>query len=144
VEARAAGADAILLIVAALEPARLARLMRHAASCGLAVLVEVHDRAELDVAIDAGARVVGVNNRNLRTLDVTLDAAESIAAAAPRGTITVAESGLRTRADLERLAAAGYRAFLIGERLMTAADPGDALRLLLHPAGREPAVSGER
>jgi indole-3-glycerol phosphate synthase len=130
-EARAAGADAVLLIVAALEPDRLALLQRAARELGLAVLVEVHDEAELDRAVASGARIIGVNNRNLRTLQVEVDASYRLAGQLPAGVIGVSESGLQSRADLEKLAAAGYRAFLIGERFMTDANPAVALRLLM-------------
>jgi indole-3-glycerol phosphate synthase len=98
---------------------------------GLAALVEVHDDTELTRAIDSGARVIGVNNRNLRTLQVDVDASHRLAAKLPRDVIGVSESGLRSRADLEQLASAGYRAFLIGERFMTDADPAQALRDLI-------------
>ena len=133
-EAAAAGADAVLLIAAALDDADLAALHAGAAELGLGVLVEVHDAGELDRAARVGATVVGVNNRNLRTLAVDVEASHRLAARMPAGTIGVAESGLRTSADLARLGAAGYRAFLIGETLMTAADPGAALRDLLEGA----------
>ena len=126
-EARAAGADAVLLIVAALEQADLVRLQQGARDLGLATLVEVHDEAEMARAIDSGARVIGVNNRNLRTLTVDVDASFRLAAMLPRETVGVSESGLRTREELERLASAGYRAFLIGERFMTAPDPARAI-----------------
>jgi indole-3-glycerol phosphate synthase len=126
-EARAAGADAILLIVAALDDERLMTLRREAESLGLDALVEVHDEAELDRAIAAGADVIGVNSRNLRTLEVDLEASDRLAARIPTHVVAVAESGLRSREDIDRLAARGYRAFLVGERLMTAADPGAAL-----------------
>jgi indole-3-glycerol phosphate synthase len=98
---------------------------------GLDVLVEVHDEGELDRALAAGATLVGVNNRNLRTLAVDVDASFRLAARLPKDVLAVAESGLRKRDDLERLAEAGYKAFLIGERLMTTADPGAALAALL-------------
>ena len=130
-EARAAGADAALLIVAALAQADLVRLQARAWNLGLATLVEVHDEAELDRALDSGARIVGVNNRNLRTLQVDVDASYRLAAKIPAGVIGVSESGLQTRGDLERLAAAGYRAFLIGERFMTDADPARAIGALI-------------
>jgi indole-3-glycerol phosphate synthase len=129
-EARAAGADAILLIVAALEQPELVRLRERADALGLAALVEVHDEDELSRAIDAGARLVGVNNRNLRTLAVDVEASDRLAARLPSHVVGVSESGLQTRADLERLAAAGYNAFLIGERFMTAPDPAKAIREL--------------
>jgi indole-3-glycerol phosphate synthase len=131
VEARAAGADAVLLIVAALEQADLAHLQRRAGEMGLAALVEVHDEEELARAVDAGARIVGVNNRNLRTLQVDVEASYRLAPRIPREVIGVSESGLQTRADLERLAAAGYQAFLIGERFMTEPDPARAIGELI-------------
>ena len=130
-EARANGADAVLLIVAALEPRMLEGLQTKAWQLGLATLVEVHDRDELARAIDSGARVIGVNNRNLRTLKVDVTASDDLAARMPKGVVAVSESGLQSRADLERLAAAGYGAFLIGERFMTDPDPAAAIRLLV-------------
>jgi len=130
-EARANGADAVLLIVAALEQADLVGLQAKAWQLGLATLVEVHDEAELARAVDSGARVIGVNNRNLRTLTVDVDASDRLAARVPRGVIAVSESGLKSRAELDRLAAAGYRAFLIGERFMTDSDPAAAIRGLM-------------
>jgi len=129
-EARANGADAILLIVAALEQAALVRLQQRAWDLGLAALVEVHDEDELTRAADAGSRIIGVNNRNLRTLAVDKDASYRLAARMPAGAIAVSESGLQTREDLDRLSAAGYQAFLIGERFMTDADPAQAIRAL--------------
>jgi indole-3-glycerol phosphate synthase len=130
-EARAAGADAVLLIVAALDQPDLIRLQARASALGLASLVEVHDETELTRAVDAGATIVGVNNRNLRTLQVDVDASYRLAARMPRHVIGVSESGLHSRADLERLAAAGYRAFLIGERFMTDPDPVAAIKTLI-------------
>ena len=130
-EARVAGADAVLLIVAALGQADLVRLRTRAWELGLAALVEVHDEEELSRAVDSGARVIGVNNRDLRTLKVDLDASYRLAARVPRGVVAVSESGLQTRADLDRLAAAGYRAFLIGERFMTDPDPAGAIGELI-------------
>jgi indole-3-glycerol phosphate synthase len=130
-EARAAGADAVLLIVAALDQADLMRLQRRAWDLGLATLVEVHDEGELARAIDSGAQVIGVNNRNLRTLVVDVDASTRLAVRIPPTVVAVSESGLQTRADLERLAQAGYRAFLIGERFMTDPDPARAIGELI-------------
>jgi indole-3-glycerol phosphate synthase len=130
-EARAAGADAVLLIVAALVPEDLQGLLGRASTLGLDVLVEVHDQAELGVAIDAGATIVGVNNRNLRTLTVDVHASEDLAAAMPKGVLSISESGLKSAGDLKRLQELGYRAFLIGERFMTEPDPGAALKELL-------------
>ena len=130
-EARAAGADAALLIVAALEQPDLVRLHQRARDLGLAALVEVHDDEELARAVDAGARLIGVNNRNLRTLAVDVDASYRLAARMPPDVLAVSESGLQSRADLEKLAAAGYRAFLIGERFMTDPDPARAIQELV-------------
>ncbi len=126
-EARAAGADAILLLVAALSPADLKRLLNLGRRLGLGVLVEVHTEAELEVALDVGAEVIGVNNRNLRTLEVDPETCLRLRPLIPPGVVTVAESGLRSAADLRRVAAAGYDAVLIGEALMRAPDPGRAL-----------------
>ena len=134
-EAKAAGADAVLLIVAALRPVELKVLHDHARRYGLDVLVEVHDLKELAIAIDAGARILGVNNRNLRTLEVDVRASDELIARMPTEVIAVSESGLRTSEDLLRLRDLGYRAFLIGERFMTAADPGADLTELLAGCG---------
>ncbi len=125
-EARANGADAILLIVAALDQATLGRLQQRAWDLGLAALVEVHDEEELTRATDAGARIIGVNNRNLRTLSVDTEASYRLAMRMPKGVIAVSESGLQTRDDVDRLSAAGYQAFLIGERFMTDCGSGDS------------------
>lgn len=130
-EARAAGASAMLLIVAALTPKALRTLSEQAASAGLDVLVEVHDAEELSIAADAGARIIGVNNRNLRTLEVDVKASETLIAKMPKGAIAVSESGLRTADDLVRLRGLGYQAFLVGERFMATRDPGAALKDLL-------------
>jgi len=130
-EARAAGASALLLIVAALTPAELRTLSDLARAEGLDVLVEVHDEDELAIAADAGSTIIGVNNRNLRTLDVDVRASETLIARMPKGAIAVSESGLRTADDVIRLRGLGYQAFLVGERFMTTADPGAALRELL-------------
>jgi indole-3-glycerol phosphate synthase len=134
-EARAAGADAALLIVAALAQAELVRLQACAREIGLATLVEVHDEQELARALESGTRIVGVNNRSLRTLRVDVDGSYRLAAHIPRHVIAVSESGLQGREDLDRLSAAGYRAFLIGERFMTAANPAQALAELLKGSG---------
>lgn len=138
VEARAVGADAVLLIVAALDDAGLAHLLRVATSLGLAALVEVHDDAELARALEAGADLVGVNNRNLRTLDVDLAASFSMIGGVPKNGVAVAESGIRTGGDLQALRRAGYDAFLVGESLMSEADPGTALEDLLRAGGSVP------
>jgi len=139
-EAKAAGADAVLLIVAALRPAELKVLHDHAARHGLDALVEVHDARELAIAVDVGARIVGVNNRNLRTLQVDRRASETLIAQMPDEVVAVSESGLRRAEDLVRLGALGYKAFLIGERLMTAADPGAALQEMVAHAGGQKVV----
>jgi indole-3-glycerol phosphate synthase len=138
-EARATGADCILLIVAALDQSALIRLQQQAWSLGLAALVEVHDEEELTRAADAGARLIGVNNRNLRTLTVDVDASRRLIAKMPAAALPISESGLRTRGELEALSAEGYRAFLIGERFMTAPDPARAIgELIGAPAGGRP------
>ena len=130
-EARAAGADAILLIVAALSDRDLAGLARAAADLGLAALVEVHDARECSRALAIGAAIVGVNNRNLRTLQVDLDASRTVAEMLPPDTIGVSESGLKSSADLEAMRTLGYRAYLMGERFMIEPDPGAALAGLI-------------
>ena len=129
-EAAALGADAVLLIVSALTPSGLARLLGVARSLSLAALVEVHDPAEIRIAVDAGADVIGVNSRNLRTLAVDMDILDQAARHLPASVLTVAESGIRSGDDLRRLTAAGYHAFLVGERLIAEADPGAALEAL--------------
>ena len=129
-EAAALGADAALLIVSALEDAELRALTARCEKLGLAALVEVHDEAEARRAVDAGARVIGVNSRNLRTLAVDPAVHERIARVLPADTVTVAESGIRNCEDLKRLTACGYDAFLVGERLIGQPDPGAALREL--------------
>ena len=130
-EARASGADAVLLIVAALRPVVLKLLHDHAVSLGLDALVEVHNATELSIAVDAGARIVGVNNRNLHTLAVDVAASEELMSQMPREVVVVSESGLKSSDDLLRLMQLGYSAFLIGERFMTSADPGQELKRLL-------------
>jgi indole-3-glycerol phosphate synthase len=133
-EARAAGADAVLLIAAALTPVALKDLYGAATRAGLDVLVEIHDLDELPIALDAGASIVGVNNRNLRTLAVDTEISRQAVELIPQGVIAVAESGLKTGADLRALQDAGYDAFLIGERFMATDEPGSALANLLRDA----------
>jgi len=135
VEAERLGADAVLLIVAALSSDELRGLLRCADREGVAALVEVHDLSELERGLEAGADIIGVNSRNLRTLDVDPGVFETLAPRLPAGVLAVAESGLRTADDLGRLAALRYDAFLVGERLMTADRPGAALAELLQAAG---------
>jgi len=127
VEAAALGADAVLLIVGALIDRELSSLMTRARDLGLAALVEVHDQEELTRALDAGAEIVGVNSRNLRTLAIDSSVFERLASDLPSGVIAVAESGIRTGEDLTRLSRFGYHAFLVGERLIAQDDPGLAL-----------------
>jgi indole-3-glycerol phosphate synthase len=130
-EARVAGADAVLLIVAALAPADVARLREHAVGLGLDVLVEVHDAAELDVAKGAGADLIGINNRDLRSFRTDLAVTERLASQVPEGALVVTESGIFGPEDVARLQRAGAFAFLVGESLMREPDPGLALRRLL-------------
>lgn len=134
-EAVAAGADGVLLIVAALDQGALRHLLTRACALGLAALVEVHDEDELRRAIEGGARIVGVNSRDLRTLSVDRTVLDRVAAALPADVTAVAESGIRSADDLERLSRLGYHAFLVGERLITQPDPGAALQELR--GGRE-------
>jgi len=137
-EARAHSADAILLIVAALADDELRRLHAAAREHGLDALVEVHDEAELERALALGADLIGVNSRDLRTLAVDLGTARALAPRIPAGVVKVAESGIQKPEDLRRLRAAGYTAFLIGESLMKADDPGKALARLLAEATAPP------
>jgi indole-3-glycerol phosphate synthase len=130
-EARANCADAVLLIVAALSQQELVHLTRKSRQLGLDVLCEAHDVDELKRALDAGCELVGVNNRDLRTFKVNLETALRLAPMIPKDVVSVAESGIHTGADIAHLRAAGYRAFLIGETLMKAEHPGEALRNLL-------------
>jgi indole-3-glycerol phosphate synthase len=131
IESRVLGADCILLIMAALEDGMARELAAAAAELGLDVLVEVHDQAELDRALRLDARLIGINNRDLKTLKVDLHTAETLAPLVPPGRIIVGESGLNEPADLDRLAAAGARCFLVGESLMRAPDVAAATRRLL-------------
>ena len=129
-EARAAGADAILLIVAALDDTELAELAATAADFGMDALVEVHDEAEAARAVRAGARLIGVNHRDLRTFHMDLGLTGRLAPQLPAGTVLVAESGIRTPADVAMLAAAGAHAILVGETLMRAPSmPAELARL---------------
>jgi indole-3-glycerol phosphate synthase len=133
-EARANAADAILLIVAALTDAELRTLRASAKQHGLDVLCEVHDRDELDRALALDCECIGVNSRDLRTFEVSLHRACELAAHLPADAVRVAESGIHTAADIERLHGAGYEAFLIGESLMREPHPGEALAHLLNEA----------
>ncbi len=129
-EARALGADCILLIVAALDDAMLVALERLAQRLGMAVLVEVHDEAELARALRLQTPLIGVNNRDLRTFDTTIDTSIRLRASMPPGRLIVTESGIRTREDVARLRGAGIDAFLVGEAFMRVPDPGAGLRAL--------------
>ena len=130
-ESRAAGADAVLLIVAALDPAHLRDLGQAAKAIGLATLVEVHAAAELDVALRADAPVIGVNNRDLRTLRTSLEPSLALLPLIPPGHVAVSESGIASGADVERVVAAGAHAILVGEGLVRAPDVSAKVRELL-------------
>ena len=133
-EARAHGADIILLIVAALDDRRLADLLALTGSLGMTALVEVHDEAEATRAVERGATVIGVNNRNLKTFDVDLETTLELAPRVPDGCDVVCESGLFTAADVARMVDAGVRRFLIGESLMRQDDVAGATRAILGAA----------
>jgi indole-3-glycerol phosphate synthase len=133
-ETRAAGSDSFLLIAAVLSDEELLGLLHLGRTLKMEALVEVHSREELQRVLDAGARIIGVNNRDLRDFQVHLDTSLSLADAIPEQCIAVSESGLRTYDDLARLQRAGFDAFLIGEHVMRSADPAAALRALLVPA----------
>lgn len=130
-ESRAAGADAVLLIVAALDPAELRDLLQAATDIGLSTLVEVHVAGELDTALDVGAPVIGVNNRDLRTLRTSLDPSLALLPRIPAGRVAVSESGIASAADVERVLAAGAHAILVGEGLVRAPDVPAKVRELL-------------
>jgi indole-3-glycerol phosphate synthase len=126
-ESRAMGADAILLIAACLDDAQLADFEAQARALDMAVLVEVHDRPELHRALKLNTPLIGINNRNLRTFEVSLDTTLGLLAEVPQDRLLVTESGVVSRADVLRLRAAGVQAFLVGEAFMRAAEPGEAL-----------------
>jgi indole-3-glycerol phosphate synthase len=130
VEAAAAGADAVLLIAAILTAKQIEQFRLAAERYGMAALVEVHDEADLDKALEAGATLIGVNNRDLRTFEVSLETSEKLAPRIPAEAVRVAESGIAGRADVERLTAAGFQAFLVGEHLMKSGDPKRAIEEL--------------
>jgi indole-3-glycerol phosphate synthase len=130
-QAAAHGADAILLIAAILSERQMRDLRELAGRYRMAALVEVHDEEELQPALASGARIIGVNNRNLHTFEVSLDTSIRLSERIPAGVLRVAESGIRSPADVQRLRASGYHAFLVGEHLMKSGDPAGALRALL-------------
>ena len=133
-EARLAGADAALLIVAALEEDEFAELLQFGGELGLDLLVEAHTEDEVQVAVDGGAEIVGINNRNLKTLEVDPDTVLNLLADIPAGTVVVAESGISERSDVIRLGEAGVDAILVGEALMREDDPAAAIRSLIGTA----------
>jgi len=137
-ESAARCADAILLLAAILPARRLRELREYAARLGLASLVEVHDEIELAAALDSGAQLIGVNNRNLRTFEVTLDTSLRLAPHIPAGVMKVSESGIRSADDIGRLQEAGFHAFLVGEHLMRSKDRRHALEMLFPGANARP------
>jgi indole-3-glycerol phosphate synthase len=130
-EAAAAGADAILLIVAILDEAELRSFRELAAACGMASLVEAHDAREVETALRSGAEIIGINNRDLRTFQVSLDTSVRLAPAIPPSVTKVSESGIFHAEDIRRLSAAGFDAFLVGEHLVKSGDAAHALRELV-------------
>jgi indole-3-glycerol phosphate synthase len=143
-ETRASGADTFLLIAAILSDAALRELLALGRSLRMEPLVEVHTREELDHVVGAGARIIGVNNRDLRDFQVHLETSLTLVETIPEDCIAVSESGLRSHEDLLRLRRAGFDAFLIGEHLMTDPDPAVTLRALFGPAGNLAASSGKK
>ena len=131
-EALHAGADAILLIAAMLEGDQFNDLMQEAYALGLDVLVEIHDRDEMEKVLRYDVQLLGINNRNLRTFETTLETSIALAEELPKSLTLVSESGIRTREDIDRLRVAGFHAFLIGEELMRSKDEGEALRALVN------------
>lgn len=130
IEAAAHGADAILLIAAVLDESAMRRFREMAAGFGMAALVEVHDHSELAAALGSGAEIIGVNNRNLHTFQVTLETSLCLAEKIPASVAKVSESGIHSSRDVRKLAAAGFQAFLVGEHLMKSQDAAEALREL--------------
>jgi len=133
-ESRLSGADCVLLIVAVLERPLLSRMISLARELGMSALVEIHSREELKVALDLGAQILGINNRDLRTMRVDLRTTLDLAPLVPNGVIVVSESGIRSGRDIRLLMEAGVKAFLVGEELMKAPDPGHRLKSLMEEA----------
>ena len=129
-EARAFGADAILLIVSMLDRSQIKEFMELASSLWIQCLIEVHDEEELHIAIDCGADIIGINNRDLKTFETTLETTETLAPLVPPGTIIVSESGIANRGDVDRVMASGAGAILVGESLVRSPDPSGQLREL--------------
>lgn len=129
-EARAAGADAVLLIVAILSPSQVKEYLKLAATLGMDCLVEVHDSEQVQVAVDAGAEIIGINNRDLRTFITDLSVTERLAPSVPKGKVLVSESGIHCPSDLHRVGAAGVNAVLVGEALVTSSDVAAKVREL--------------
>lgn len=130
-EARAAGADAVLLIAAALPAGDLRRLLKATGQLAMTAVVEVHDQAELERALELDAKVIGINNRNLRTFSVSLETTIELCPLVPKGKVLVSESGIHSRADVQRLRDAGVNAILVGEALVTNPDPAAKIKELL-------------
>jgi indole-3-glycerol phosphate synthase len=137
-EARHAGADSVLLIAALLDDASLRRLREETEALGMEALVEVHSAGELDRALQSGATTIGVNNRDLRTLQTSLDVSLELAQRFPREVLAISESGIRTADDIRRLWDAGYRGFLVGEQLMRSTSPAAALAELTQKIPNRP------
>lgn len=136
-ESAAIGADAVLLIVAALSEIQLREYVRVASEVGLDVLVEIHDERQLDIALEAGARIIGINNRDLRTFRTDLRVTLQLAPEVPRGNIIVSESGIHTRDDVRKVAEAGVNAILVGEALVTSADISKMIQELIGGQGQD-------
>lgn len=141
VAARAAGADAVLLIVRLLDLERLKSFLAATRELGMAALVETHSESEVLAAIAAGAPIIGINNRDLDTMTVSLDTTKRLAGLVPEGTILVSESGIESRADIDDLSACGATAFLVGGSLLASGDPANALRALVSPRAAARAQS---